>query len=171
MLAFGPVTDPPTVFFHEDQHFRGSWLWLGALVALPLVVLITSLAASPTRSGPAIATTLFVGALLAAIFGFARLETEVRGDGVSVHFHGIWPTRRIPIDDIASYEARRYSILESGGWGVHFTMRGMAYNVSGNTGVIIHLKPGTGGQVLIGSQRPEELAAALARAMAARATG
>jgi hypothetical protein len=171
MLPFAPMADAPGVYFHEDQHFRSSWLWLGVLIALPLVVAITSLATSPTRSGPAIATTLIVGTLLAAIFGFARLETEVRSNGVCVHFHGLWPTRRIPIEDIESYEARRYSILESGGWGVHFTMSGMAYNVSGNTGLIIQFKKGKGGRVLVGTQRPAEFAAAIAKAMAARGTG
>lgn len=162
------MAETPVVYFHEDQQFRGSWLWFGVLIALPVVVLITSLAGSPGRSGPAIATTLLVGALLAAIFGFARLETEVRSDGVYVHFHGLWPTRRIPLDDIESYEARRYSMLESGGWGVHFTMRGIAYNVSGNEGLIIQLKKGKGGRVLIGTQRPDEFAAAIATAQTAR---
>ena len=156
------------MYFHEDQHFRGSWLWLGVLIALPLVVLITSLAASPALSGPAIATTLLAGAVLAAVFGFARLETEVRSDGVYVHFHGLWPTRQIRLEDIAGYETRRYSMFESGGWGVHFTMSGMAYNVSGNEGVIIQLKKGKGGRVLIGTQRPQEFAAALAKALEAR---
>lgn len=158
----------PAVYFHEDQHFRGSWLWLGVLVALPVVVLLTSLAASPRLSGPAVTTTLIVGAVCAAIFGFARLETEVLSDGLYVHFHGLWPTRRIRLDDIAGYEARRYSMWESGGWGVHFTMAGIAYNVSGNQALIIQLKKGKGGRVLIGTQRPQELAAAVGQALEAR---
>jgi hypothetical protein len=158
------------IYFHEDQHFRGSWLWAGVLIALPLVVLVTSLAASPRPSAPATTTTLIVGAVCAAIFGFARLETEVRGDGLYVHFHGLWPTRRIPIEDIAGYEARRYSMLESGGWGVHFGMAGIAYNVAGNQALIIQLKKGKGGRVLIGTQRQEELAAAVGQALEARAT-
>lgn len=156
----------PEVYFHEDQHFRGSWLWLGVLIALPLVVLITSLAASPALSGPAIATTLLVGVVLAAVFGFARLETEVRDDAVYVHFHGLWPTRRVRLDEIVTFEARRYTMWESGGWGVHLTMSGMAYNVSGNDGVIFTLKNGR--KVLVGTQRPQELAAGIAKALEAR---
>ena len=163
MLASTPVT-----FFHEEQRFRDSWLWMSVLIALPLVVLVTSLAASPRPSAGAIATTLLGGALAVAIFGFARLETEVRSDGAYVHFHGLWPTRRIPLADIAGYEARRFSILESGGWGVHFTMSGIAYNVTGNAGVVIHLKRGKGGRVLIGTRRPAEFMAAIGKAMGAR---
>lgn len=158
------------MYFHEDQYFRSSWLWLGVLIGLPF--LVTVIAVSMSRpSGPATVSVAVVGAVVVWIFGFARLETEVRSDGVYVHFHGLWPTRRIPIDDIESFEARRYSMLESGGWGVHFTMSGMAYNVSGNTGVIIQLKKGKGGKVLVDTQRPDELAAALAKAMAARGRG
>ena len=158
----------PAVYFHEDQHFRGSWLWLGVLIALMFAVLAISYAGSPRPEVGAIVAASIVGAVLAAIFGFARLETEVRTDGVFVHFHGLWPTRRIALADIDGYEARRYSFLESGGWGVHFTMRGMAYNVSGNTGIIIQLKRGKGGQVLIGTRLPHEFAAGIAKALEAQ---
>lgn len=163
MLACGSVT-----YFHEDQHFRGSVLWVAVLIGLSIAVLMVAVAGSPRAEVGSLITAAVVGVLLTAIFAFARLETEVRNDGVYVHFHGLWPTRRIPLADIEAYEARRYSILESGGWGVHFTMRGMAYNVTGNTGLIIHLKTGKGGQVLIGTQRPEEFATALGKAMAGR---
>jgi hypothetical protein len=42
----------------------------------------------------------------------------------------------------------------------------MTYNVSGNDGVHFRLKSGSG--VLVGTQRPGELAAAIATAQAAR---
>jgi hypothetical protein len=61
---------------------------------------------------------------------------------VYVHFHGLWPTRRIALEDIAGYEARRYTMWESGGWGVHLRMSGMAYKVSGNDGVSVTLRNG-----------------------------
>ena len=40
--------------------------------------------------------------------------------------------------------------------------------MSGNEGVIIQLKKGKGGRVLIGTQRPNEFAAGIAKALAAR---
>lgn len=161
MLAFARVT-----YFHEDQYFRQSWLWI--LITVPVIVVLVVAASAPHVDTAGIAMGIGAAILVAVLLGLARLETEVRDDAVYVHFHGLWPTRRIALDDIDTYEARRYTMWDSGGWGVHFTLRGMAYNVSGNEGVIIRLKQGKGGQVLIGSQRPAELGAAIAKALAAR---
>ncbi len=152
------------LYFHEDQHFRGSWLW-GALFASPVVVAIVALAASPRLALDTLVVTATVGLLLTAIFSFARLETEVRSDLVIVRFHGLWPTRTIATRDIVEAEPRRYSILDSGGWGVHLGLAGMTYNVSGNEGVALRLR--NGDRVLIGSQRAEELARAVADAVSA----
>ncbi len=92
-----------------------------------------------------------------------KLVTEVRPGEVRIRF---WPfaRRRIPANEIVFYEARTYSpIREYGGWGVRYGFgRGMAYSMSGNRGVQLELTDGK--RVLIGSQRPEELAAALGAA-------
>ena len=162
------MSTTPTVYFHEDQRFRQSWLWL--LVAVASVVAVISRASAPGMTVAAIVATVLTGALIAAIVAFARLETEVRDDRILVRFHGLWPTRRIPLKDIEDYEARRYTLWESGGWGVHFTMRGIAYNVRGNDGVVFRLKKGSGGPVLVGTQRPGEFAEAVRRALANRRT-
>ena len=79
---------------------------------------------------------------------------------------GIWPTRLLPLADIVSSWAKRYTLWESAGWGVHLGLASMTYNVSGNEGVQFRLKNGSG--VLVGTQRPAEFAAAVARALEAR---
>ena len=114
----------------------------------------------------AIVVTVLIGVVVAALFTFARLETEVRDDGIFVHFHGLWPTRRIALESIESYEARRYTVWDSGGWGVHFGLAGMTYNVSGNDGVRFRLKNGS--RVLVGTQRATEFSAAIAKALSSR---
>lgn len=157
MLAFAPVT-----YFHEDQYFRRSWLWL--VITVPVIVVLVVVASAPRVDTAGIAIGIGAAVLVGLLLGLARLETEVRDDGVYVHFHGLWPTRRIELGDIAAYEARTYSFLESGGWGVHFTLSGMAYNVSGNDAVVFTLRSGR--RVLVGTQRPREFAAAIARALA-----
>lgn len=159
MLAFNGVT-----YFHEDQHFRRSWLWV--LIALPVVAAVASIAARPRTTLTGIVVTLLVALGVALLFAFARLETEVRADGILVRFHGLWPTRRIPLDSIDTYAARHYSIWDSGGWGVHLGLAGMTYNVSGNDGVQLRLKNGS--RVLVGTQRPAEFVSAIAKAIEAR---
>ena len=68
--------------------------------------------------------------------------------------------RRIPLEDLKSVEARTYSpIREYGGWGFRYGRSGKAYNVMGNRGVQLELKSGE--RVLLGSQKAEDLAAAI----------
>jgi hypothetical protein len=68
--------------------------------------------------------------------------------------------QHLPLNRLEACEAITYSPLkEYGGWGIRLGAHGMAYNVSGNRGVRLRLKGGE--QLLLGSQRPEELAAAL----------
>lgn len=154
-------------YFHEEQRFRDSWLW--AIIAIPIVVVLVTIAAAPRRDLAAILLGIGVSLLVTAIFGFSHLETTVTPDAVVVAFHGLWPTRRIRLDDVAQYAPMRYGMWDSGGWGVHLGLAGMSYNVSGNDGVRFRLKNGAG--VLVGTQHPAEFAAGIAKAMAARGTG
>ncbi|HEX9270282.1 MAG TPA: hypothetical protein VF998_10590 [Candidatus Limnocylindria bacterium] len=160
--APGPAAS--TVYFHEEQRFGRSLLWLAVLV--PLVLAVVVVGASPRSGALALALTVVVLLGVAALLAVAYLETEVTGDAVVVAFHGLWPTRRIWLDEIAGYEARRYSIWDSGGWGVHFGLAGMTYNVSGNGGVAFELH--SGAHVLVGSQHAGELTDAISKAMEAR---
>jgi hypothetical protein len=157
-----------TSYFHEDQHFRGSWLWV--VIALPIGgVLVASILGGSRGDLLAVLIPLAAVALIAAILALARLETTVDDRQLVIAFHGMWPTRQIPLDRIASYTERTYGIFDSGGWGVHLGLAGMTYNVSGNKGVQLVLRDG--GRVLLGTQRPDELVAGLDRAMATRRGG
>lgn len=161
MLAFVPVTD-----FHEEQRFRDSWLWL--IVLIPFVVALSAMLATPRTPSGVVVLVLVIAVGVALLIGLARLETTITPDAVVVTFHGLWPTRRIKLDDIAEYAPMHYGMWDSGGWGIHFGLAGLTYNVSGNEGVHFRLK--RGGRVLVGTQRPAEFAAAMAKAMGARRT-
>lgn len=91
----------------------------------------------------------------------ARLETEVRQDGLYLRyapFHRRF--RRFKAEDLGEYHARTYRpILEYGGWGIRYGWNGRAYNVSGNGGVQLIFRDGR--RVLIGSSTPSELEAAI----------
>jgi hypothetical protein len=72
--------------------------------------------------------------------------------------------RTVLFGNIVSCEVRTYRPMrEYGGWGVKYGRAGKAYNVSGNRGVQLKLTSGKG--LLIGSQRPEELAQAIQEGM------
>lgn len=154
----------PVTFFHEEQRFRASRLWL--VIAVPLTFAVLAAVAqpdAPTFAGIGVAGVVVA---LVSLVALARLETTVTNVAVVVRFHALWPTRRIPLTDITEYAPVRYRLWDSGGWGVHFGFAGMTYNASGNEGVRFILR--NGAKVLIGTQRPQELA--LAVAMARRIT-
>jgi hypothetical protein len=83
-------------------------------------------------------------------------------EAVRIHFFPVWK-KTIPLAEVVRWEARTYRpILEYGGWGIRYTLKGWAYNVSGNQGVQLELANGQ--RILIGSQRAEELAGAIGEA-------
>ena len=103
---------------------------------------------------------LAVGAGLLLLFHVLELTVTVRPSETDVRFRPL-TRRRVPHAALRSCEARTYRpILEYGGWGVRRGWGGgRAYNVRGNRGVQLVLDDGT--RILVGSQRPEELAAAI----------
>jgi hypothetical protein len=111
---------------------------------------------------------LLVGALIVVavggLFAFARLVVEVDREWITVAFRFLWPTRRIPLSDVRRAAATKYRPLaDYGGYGVRLGLRGWAFNVSGDEGVVVEMRDGA--RLMIGSQRPQELEAAIARAI------
>ncbi len=167
-----------SIRFREEQRFRQVWIWL---LTLPLCVggigFFGWVMVEQLVRGRAVGNQpmpdlmlmimgplfiLFLAGLLWLMW-VARLLTEVRNDGIYIRFfpfhrsfHGfLW-------EEIDSFEACTYRpIMEYGGWGIRFGSGGKAYNVSGNRGLLLALRGVRSGRVLIGSQRPEELAMAV----------
>lgn len=145
--------------FTETQAFA-TWVYgLLLLIAIPsLLSLVWASAKAPN-----------VRWLLPAdAFGFALAfnllcqRTTVTETELTVTFGALLPLyrRRIALREIASAEAVTYSPLaEYGGWGIRGWGKNTALNARGNCGVRLTLRDGR--RVLIGSQRPDELAAAL----------
>lgn len=169
--------------FHEIQGFRA---WLQAAVLVPAFVvgplfgwaLYQQLVLKrPFGNQPmgdrelivasAIAVAVTLG--IACLFFFSRLETTVYRNRLVIRFRPFHIRGRVfAMDEIEEAEAREYRpILEYGGWGIRYGLSGMAYNVSGNRGVQLSLRDGR--RVLIGSQRADELAAAIVPLIAGRA--
>ena len=93
-----------------------------------------------------------------------RLIVEVRNGYLDIRFAPL-ARRKISFSEIERAEPRTYRpIAEYGGWGMKgWSRRKMAYSVSGNQGVDVHLRDGN--SVMIGSRDPKKLARALVKAM------
>lgn len=165
----------PNVYFHEEQRFRQPWLIavmvLGCAMSFAGVGLALS-DADKARDGMhsaalILAVETLMVALVVVLFVTAKMVTEARYEGILVQGYPIARLRRlIPYSDIVSCEARNYSpIMEYGGWGIRRGPGGNAYNVSGNRGVQLLLRSGE--KLLIGSQKADELAAAISARLAA----
>lgn len=150
-----------TTLFREEQRFRQPWLWsLIALATAGAATVAIALLRAGTSSGLVV---LAVALLLPALLALLTLSTEVRPDGLHVRFWPLVRHRHLRPDEIVEATARTYRpIAEYGGWGLRFGRLGTAYNASGNRGVQLSLADGR--RLLIGSQRADELAAAIEEA-------
>ncbi len=158
-------------YFHEEQRF-GRWVWaLIAVIAVP--VLIGVIGTVMRGAGAVIAIVpIVVGpgtvVLILLLFVLAKLVVDVDDQAIHVSFHYLWPTRHIPLNDVARAHATEYSpLVDYGGWGVRLSWRGWAFNVSGAEGVLVETRGGK--RIMIGSRRAKELEAAIAGAIAERA--
>ena len=164
-------------YFEEEQRFRQPWIWaivllsvVGLLVVFGYGLVEQLVLKEPFGDNPASDTGLIIAAVTTFVVGGGttlllyktKLVTKLDSNCLHIVFS---PLRRrdIPLSDIAHWEARTYNpIRDYGGWGIKVGRRGRAYNVSGNRGVELELTNGK--KLLIGSQRSEELSAAISRA-------
>jgi len=170
------MTEENTVIFREVQRFRQAWVW-ALLISIATIELATFgygiiqqiILGKPFGNNPTSDAVLIIIAIpailigvgLLLLFGIIKLETDVRQDGLYVRFFPLHLSyKRIPLEDVERMEACTYRpILEYGGWGIRFRRGGKAYNISGNRGVRLDFSNGR--RLLIGSQKSEELAAAI----------
>ena len=165
---------PPAAIYREEQFF--AW-WLYALLAV--MVGVGWLAALPRHApavigaGPRVPSielpvSLAVGLVLPPVLVVfvLRMTTEVT-PGVCRIWFGFVPSYRrgIPLEVIARVEVVTYRpFRDHWFWGVRTTRDGeRVMTARGSRGVRLHLSDGS--RVLIGSQRPEELAESLNLAM------
>ena len=166
-------TGDADILFRETQRFRQIWIWalliaISGLIIYAMVqqlVLGRAFGSNPAPDLVLIVLGIIFGLGFPIFFYFLHLTTEVRQEGLYYRFSPFHLNfRRIALEDLARYEVRTYNpVKEYGGWGIRYGGGGLAYNVSGNRGVQLELVSGK--RILIGSQRPEELAEALARAL------
>ncbi len=171
------MSEVSPVSFREVQRFGQAWVWV-------LVLMVTAVAwyggyqqlilKKPFGNNPAPDSLMWVilgvvGIGFPLFFYYLRLVTEVRTDGLYYRFYPLhFRFHRLAFSDIAGCEAVTYRpIRDYGGWGIRFGPRGKAFNVRGNRGVELVLNDQS--RILIGSQKPEQLAMALSASLPRRA--
>ncbi|RUL89586.1 hypothetical protein TsocGM_01180 [Tautonia sociabilis] len=167
------INRPPVAIYREDQWFSG-WIYAGlaAIAALAVGVVAWHVdPATPFLGWPGwrelpLAAALCLSLPPMLVVGLLRMTTEVLPTDLRIWF-GLLPTYRhvVPLCEIRSVEPVRYRPLaDCGGWGIHRCRNGeRVFSARGDRAVRITLHDGS--TVLIGSQRPEELARALDQAV------
>lgn len=154
--------------FREVQRWRDVW-WVMVLVfglaALQWwIFFVQIIRGVPVGNNPGSDTLVVIiwlifGIGFPAFFLWLHMVVEVI-PGVVIICYRPFANRRIPAEQIIRVESLTYSPMrEFAGWGVRGWGGRIAYNVSGNTGVELTLVDGR--RVLIGSQRPDEMAGAI----------
>jgi hypothetical protein len=158
------------ILFREEQKFNQLWLWVLVLIpasiswyaAIEQLVFKRTFGTNPASDGGAVLIWVIFGILFPIFMASLRLVTEVRSDGLYVRFYPLHRSyRKFPFDSIRSCHVQKYRpIRDYGGWGIRYGLKGTAYNVSGDRGVLLEFWDGS--KLMIGSQQPEGLATAMA---------
>ena len=162
--------------FVEVQRFRQPWLWallfatttpvVGVFVWGLYVQLVLGQAWGDrpmSDTGLILVSCAAIGGAtgVVALLWFARLSVLVDSRGLHVQYVPFqWSVKQIPLNEVMSVEAKTYSPLRDyGGWGIRYRLGGKVYNASGNRGVLLTFANGK--TLLVGSQRPDALAATI----------
>lgn len=163
-------------FFEEEQSFRQTWLWFAVIPSSLFVLLIFAVLlyqqlylGKPVGNNPVsdrgllVIAAVIIPTLLGLPILFYKMKLSVRLERDNLHVRfSPFVNKHIPLHEILRCEPRKYSaVMEFGGWGIRYggKKRGWLYNVTGNRGVQLELANGK--LLLIGSQRADELAAAI----------
>ncbi|MCA3218761.1 MAG: hypothetical protein ING59_09435 [Burkholderiales bacterium] len=151
-----------TLYAHTQVGWWSRLLFLiGAVFALVL----------PPHRGtyPGADLVPWLAALAILVLGVlsTRLTVRIDRDALRVAFGWGWPRRTLQLTDIRSAEVTRTRWYE--GWGIRSTRRGWLWNVAGLDAVLVRLSSGK--SLLIGTDEPRRLHAALAQARAEQQRG
>ena len=147
--------------FKETQRFTQWWLWLILLFTWGAMSYSFFTDSPKDTVGIVVLVVVMIG--LPVLFLQMRLITRITDEGIYVRFVPFhFKEQFYAWDSLASAQVRTYSPLrEYGGWGIKygFNGQGKVYNVSGNQGLQLVFKSGE--KILIGTQKPEEIQAAV----------
>lgn len=166
---------PAAIVFREEQFF--DWRVYALIAALELLVglalvwltrrwdFVASLLAQKWSIEFSLGAALGLALPMVLVVFLLQMTTEVTPTEVRVWFGWVPIYRRVvPISEIRRHQVVQYRPLaDYGGWGILSGRDGeRVLSARGDRGVRLELSDGT--KLLIGSQRPEELAETIERA-------
>ena len=160
------------ILYKEEQRFDQLWLKVPLyLLAIGNILLFGHgiykqlILGEPWGDNPMsdtwlVVITCFSLAIWAGIvflFEKSKLFTHIYQKEIRLRFPPFFSKEKIiTLDTVKSLEVRKYNpIMEFGGWGVRYGLKGKAYNVKGNMGLQLYFKDGK--RLLIGTQKPEQV--------------
>jgi hypothetical protein len=143
------------------EHTQHGWP-IRAAFGLTALVFLVMMAVRPFDL-PMPRAVLLVGAAAAAALGllWSRMTIRIDSDRLRWSFGPGWPRFSLTLADIRSVETTRTTFWQ--GWGIHRTRRGWLYNIAGWDAVLVTRADGR--QLLLGTDEPRRLQAALERAL------
>jgi hypothetical protein len=144
------------------QHTQNGW---PVRIAFGLAALaFLAMPAVQPLDRPMPRVVLIGGAAVAVALAllWSRLTIRIDGDRLRWSFGPGWPRFSLPLAEIASVDVTRTTFWQ--GWGIHLTRQGWLYNISGWDAVLITRRDGK--RLLLGTDEPRRLKAALERAVA-----
>ena len=144
------------------QHTQNGW---PVRIAFGLAALaFLAMPAVQPLDRPTPRVVLIGGAAVAVALAllWSRLTIRIDGDLLRWSFGPGWPRFSLPLAGIASVDVTRTTFWQ--GWGIHLTRQGWLYNISGRDAVLITRRDGK--RLLLGTDEPRRLKAALERAVA-----
>jgi hypothetical protein len=113
----------------------------------------------PMSNGNVIGWTIFLWLIYFRLIT-VQLVVAVNNGELRVALSGLWRARTIPLAGIQSVDMITFDPeRDYGGYGIRSNRKGTVYIAGGKRGVRLKLK--SGATLVLGSQRPEELARAL----------
>ncbi len=147
--------------FKETQRFTQWWLWLVLLGSWGSMIYSFWVTAKFESISILSFSVFALG--LPILFWQMRLVTRITNEGVYVRFVPFhFKEQFYPWESIESAQVRTYSpLMEYGGWGIKygFNGQGKVFNVAGDQGLQLVFKSGE--KLLIGTQKPTEIQAAV----------
>ncbi len=152
------------IIYREKQTMPA---WLRILVALMVMATLSAISTGGLWLFALLPVYLVTGLLL---FMMSSLRVTLTNEQLNIQYGLIGP--EIPLSKIESAEPIKYSLLDSGGWGVRYslTKRSWIYNVMGDQGNAVQLKYRTKNEkqktIIIGSTDAPQLLRAINAATA-----